>query len=345
MVRIVAIGDPHLRDDQFSSSKKLVSSLLSKVAELCPDGIVVLGDTLHTHSTVKISSLALAERLFRGLKEIAPLVVLIGNHDITHNQIYLPDEETPEHPFIFLKEWENVTVCDRATLFQIKEYTFCGVPYVPPGLYEKAIRDIPIEKVSAFFSHQQFRGVRAHLNQEQLDGDIWRVDFPINICGHFHEAQTIGDNIVYVGTPQQQDAGEDDKKAIGLFTFSQESISLSKRIGSVYVQYDRHPLKGVIKRKTFRIQSDDLKSLESIASFAEKDDYVVKIQISGTANELATLRKNTLYQKIAETKNITCTPLVGEEKIVPCFKSFLEQVHSKLESDPEAKKCFEMLFT
>src|SRR5438105_2493486 len=207
-VRIVAIGDPHLRDDMFSASKKLVNSLLIKVKELHPDGIVVLGDTLHTHSTVKIAALSLAERLFKGLKEIAPLIVLIGNHDITHNQVYLPAEESPEHSLIFLDGWENVTVCDRAKIFTINGYSFCGVPYVPPGRYEEAIRDISSGEMSAFFSHQQFEGVKAQLCRESLEGDKWPSNRPLNICGHFHEAQSIGDNIEYIGTPQQQDAGE-----------------------------------------------------------------------------------------------------------------------------------------
>lgn len=350
MVRILVIGDPHLRSDQMIMSKKLVSALVQKASEILPDAIVVLGDTLHTHDLVRVPALTLANTLFLKLSKIAKLIILIGNHDIMNNQVYLPDMEIPEHPFVALKEWENVIVCDKATVFEVGGIKFCGVPYVPPGMYENAIKDVDIFSVASFFSHQEFRGVKAQLNGEgSTKGDVWSEDKPLNICGHFHEAQILNINLVYLGTPQQQNNAESEDKAVGLFIFKMEETKDFEKCGNVYYFYERLELKNIIKRRQYDISANDVEMLKNISTFVESNDiYMVKVVITGQPVETEAIKKNRYYQKLKNNKRVSIVchtgQFVDKEKIknnqYKKRRTFQDFLNDKLEEDQDVKDYF-----
>lgn len=363
VIRIITIGDPHLRADQMPRSKRLVSAILEKVKEIKPDAVVILGDTLHTHDIIKVGALALAYKFVYDLSLISPVYILVGNHDIAHNQVYLPEMENPEHPFVGLNEWKNVTVCDKATPFDIHGMKFCGVPYVPPGRYMEAIKEIDIFDIKAYFSHQEFRGVKSRLADAvgSLDSEVWPSNFPLNICGHFHEAQILADNLIYVGTPDQQSSAESENKGISLFTLFEndiEQLSISNdtpqtiKTCNVNYVYERINLKGTIKRRQYDLMSTDTEILSSIYAFVESnDDYIVKIIFSGSPQENKTLRKNRLVKKLLANKRVNIVFYTGknvenksENSEIPIRKTFMEFLSEKLEEDEEAHNCYLTLF-
>jgi DNA repair exonuclease SbcCD nuclease subunit len=353
-IRVLTIGDPHLRADQMPRSKRLVDSILIKVQELNPDAVIILGDTLHTHDVIKVGALALAYKFVYDLSQLAPVYVLVGNHDIAHNQVYLPEMEHPEHPFVGLNEWKNVTVCDKATKFEIMGMTFCGVPYVPPGRYMEAIKEIDISEIKAFFSHQEFRGVKARLSDTigSLDSEIWPANFPLNICGHYHEAQIIADNLIYVGTPDQQSSAESENKGVSLFTFS-DVDRLDVETSNVNYEYERIPLHGTIKRRQYDLMSTDTEILSSIYAFIESnEDYIIKIIFSGTPQENKTLRKHRIVKKLLANKKVNVVFYTGKMTEndntfdeIPTRKSFIEFLNERLEEDSEAYKCYKTIFS
>ena len=354
MVRIIVIGDPHLRSDQMIMSRKLVNSLISKVSEIVPDAIVVLGDTLHTHDVVRIPASTLAYKLFLELSKISQLIILVGNHDIMNNQVYLPDMEEPEHPFVSYKQWNNVIVCDKATVFEIGGIKFCGVPYVPNGSYTKAIENVEVLEMGSFFSHQEFIGVKANLKDEEgsTKGDTWPENYPLNVCGHFHEAQILSKNLIYLGTPQQQNSGESENKAIGLFTFKKEKTKDFQKCGCIYYLYERLELKDIIKRREYDISASDVEILRDICAFVESNEiYMVKVVISGQPIEISTIKKNRYYQQLDENKRV-CIICHAGKVINETFnnktvkrKTFQDFLNEKLDEDDEVKEYFHSNFT
>jgi hypothetical protein len=295
-----------------------------------------------------MQALVLANELFLELSKIAYTVVLVGNHDIENNQVYLPDMDKPEHPFVALKEWENMIVCDKATEFEVGGIKFCGVPFVPNGSYSKAISDVDISSVGAFFSHQEFRGVKARLDGEgSTKGDVWPENYPLNVCGHFHEAQILDTNLIYVGTPHQQNSAESEDKAVGLFTFKTEETEGFEKCDSIYYLYERLELKNIIKRRQYDILASEAEILKDINAFVESSDvYMVKIVITGQTAEIAAVRKNRYYQKLDKNKrvNIVCHTgqVVKEGKNYHLEKrrTFQDFLNSKLEEDSDVKDYF-----
>lgn len=341
---ILTIGDPHIRNDQLLLSKKMIKAVLNAAKDINPDIIVIMGDILHSHDVIKLSPLSIAHKFIDDLSKIAPVILLIGNHDIANNQVYLPEQSIPEHPFVGLKEWPNVTVCDQATLFEINDMTFCAVPYVPPGRYMETIKDINIPSITAFFSHQEFRGVKARLidTEGSCITESWPNNYPLNICGHFHEAQIISKNLIYVGTPHQQTFAESDNKALGLFTFSPKKD----------YKYDRIPLKGTIKRRQYDILACDVAMFPVIYSFvSSNEDHLVKVVISGTSNEIETLHKNRLVKNLKKHKRVNLVFYIGREvsilnsEIVMTRMSFRDFLNEKLYHDGDAHQCFLNLFS
>ena len=82
-VTAIVIGDIHFRPQYVKEGECFIEKCINACKEKEPTFIVIMGDTLHTHETVKIQAHKLAINLFKELKKIAPLIVLIGNHDLS----------------------------------------------------------------------------------------------------------------------------------------------------------------------------------------------------------------------------------------------------------------------
>ena len=353
----LTIGDPHIRTKEVEYTDLMLEEIVEIAQEIEPDFIVVLGDTLHTHDNIRGGPLSRAIRFLEKLRKISFLVLLIGNHDLRNNQVFLTDEPNPEHPFTALHHWENTLVCDVPKVFEIAGMSFCGVPFFPVGQYHEGIREIDVPEIRAFFSHQEFRGVRYHLSGDPSeDGDVWPEDYPLNICGHIHEAQELAKNLIYVGTPVQQDFGASPDKGVGIFNFQQLSS------GEFTYTYDRRRLLKPPTRVQYYIPGQDgqrlnelLKELQEID--ADPDVFqLTKIRLTGNPSELHAVSKSPIIKALKELDNVTVvnnptewnsTTLASSSKTtegsteVRTFDGF---VHTMLEADPELKDVYASLF-
>jgi len=135
-MKVLAIGDPHFRTDNIQE----VVLFLEKIEDLAktqePDLIVILGDVLHTHERLHTTPLNYALSFFDKMRQIAPTVILVGNHDMLNNQAFLASES---HWMNAMKEWDNVTIADKVVHKTLGGYHFVFVPYVPPGRFIEAL--------------------------------------------------------------------------------------------------------------------------------------------------------------------------------------------------------------
>ena len=205
-MRILAIGDPHIRADDLDGARVMCARLVAMAREARPDCIVLLGDTLHTHERVHTLAFRQAVALIRALAELAELFVLIGNHDFINNSQFMTDN----HPFGALREWPSVTVVDRALRVERAGYALVLAPYVPPGRFQEALDTVRWRDAAVVFAHQEFRGARMTGGFASQEGDPWPDDWPLVVSGHIHGAQWVGRRVVYVGVPRDQEfvAGE-----------------------------------------------------------------------------------------------------------------------------------------
>ncbi len=273
LTKILVIGDPHIKPSNIPETKLLISNILKIITNEDPDLVVILGDTLHTHDKANIFAYKEAERMLLSVSKLKPTLFLIGNHDLPGPTSFLDGN----HFFTAFKSHPNITIVDtKCEVFYINNMMFAAVPYVPNGRFKEALntnKDLNMKKVRAVFAHQEFLG--CSMNTEEIrsrNGDRWHTANPLIISGHMHLYHRVGSNIVYVGTPRQDDFGDklDDigYKTISLFTFTKDKWD-EKRIASGI------PPKIIIEL-----------DMEDIGTFQPPKEGSIKIEIIGEYNEI-----------------------------------------------------------
>ena len=179
IVSILVFGDTHFKPKDYEAGEELISKAYETAEQITPTAIILLGDTMDTHETAKNAPWKQACRFIECLSEIAPVYVLIGNHDLINQSQFLTDN----HFFNPLKKWKNVTIVDTPICVEIGGYNIVLCPYVPPGRFEEAL-DMMMElggcnedfdwreEASCIFGHQEMQGVEYNgvLVQKEMSG-------------------------------------------------------------------------------------------------------------------------------------------------------------------------------
>ena len=283
---ILCIGDPHINNRNIRIVEKLHPELIRVAKEIKPDLIVVLGDVMHDFHNAKTPMLTKSTQILRDLSLIAKTLLLIGNHELINKTVYL----TGIHPFTALHYWDEekmvvVDTCCKEII--INDISFAAVPYVPNGRFNDALHtltDYEKKEIRAIFAHQEFKNCDIN-GIPSPDGDSWPIDNPLVISGHIHKRHQPQKNIIYIGTPYQENFSEMDEKSISHFIFTPTDYE-EKR---VYLDLP--------KRIELTIKSSEAEDWEVPA------DKLVKLTIVGTSAENAVLRKSGIIKKL-ETKGV-----------------------------------------
>ncbi len=283
MVNFIVIGDPHFQQTNIIEVDMFISRLMELVKNIMPDYIVILGDVLHFHERIHTTPLNKAYQLIKNLRDIAPVYILVGNHDYTTNQAFLSDD----HWMNGMKEWRNVHIVDRVVELSTPDsQLFLFVPYVPPGRFIEALKTNPADyrKANAIFAHQEFQGCKMGMIVS-IDGDIWDESYPLVISGHIHSKQTIK-NIYYTGSAMQHAFGESEKNIIATVSFNKDGC---------YV-IDEHDL-NLPRKKIVYKNLDDIEDYDP----SQKTDDHIKLTVSGTQDELKAFKKTKKYKEIVDS--------------------------------------------
>jgi DNA repair exonuclease SbcCD nuclease subunit len=297
-VKVLAVGDIHFHKDAKLQGDELIERIFAIAEETKPTIVVLLGDILDTHETVKNVPWKQAERLFEGLSKIYPTYVLIGNHDLCSASEFLTDN----HFFGPFKQWPNITIVDKPIQVVVKNQRFVMCPYVPPGRFVEALNTLfdleePIDwrEADCIFAHQEFHGV-VYNNKESQKADQWSDELPLVISGHIHQECEIGENVKYVGSSRQVKFNETPDKKVWCISFSSGNIDIQK----IEV--------GLKAKKEIEIDYDDLSSFD----FDECESYYIKLKIHGSSEQFKLFRKHPLHAKMLRHGikiNFVATPL------------------------------------
>lgn len=274
-MNVLCIGDIHVKTNNLLEIDEMTTKLIQLATERKPDFIVVLGDVLDRHATIHVACLMRAEKIILSLSKIAPVFLLIGNHDRPNNSNFLTDE----HPFNSMKLWNNTYIIDTVKSFNIfKEdeiivresnsrevgMRFVFAPYVAPGRFMEALNTIddPLN-CECIFSHQEFRGAKmgAIVSEE---GDVYLETSPLCLAGHIHDYQHLQPNIIYVGVPIMHTFSDTPDKTVSMFTFELGNIWKQERIDL-----------GLIKKTTIYLTT------EEFMKYNHSNDKMVKLVIKG----------------------------------------------------------------
>jgi DNA repair exonuclease SbcCD nuclease subunit len=293
--RVLAVGDGHLKANAAAEYKDMIRIVTKIAKESDPDLIVMLGDTLHDKQIIKMKSLCDAVNWFNELRKVAPLAILIGNHDRERERDFDPDV----HPFTAVKYWkDNVMVVDKAKdmTFDADNGTslrFVFVPYVESGKFRDELDKLKVSIVKArpraIFAHQEFKGGIISGNNISTKGDIWTNEDPLVISGHLHKHHQPQDNIYYTGTVRQISVDEDEDKGLTIFDFYKDDHEVI-----------RVPLKIGLKR-ILPIHYDDLHN------YIPPSNIQVVLRVTGPLAEVNAHMKSPTVKKL-RSKGVRIEP-------------------------------------
>ena len=240
---ILIIGDLHYKQNNARHTEIAERDMLEIIKTNDIAFVVILGDTLDTHERIHVDCYMRACRFFNRIIQTGKhLFVLIGNHDRPNNRVFLTDE----HPFNLYKMIPGITIIDTCYTHEVDpsiygintpldesgsptKMRFCFVPYVPDGMYMKALEvcNIQPKTMNLFFSHSEFDGCKINrLTKKKCDK--WPDDFPMNISGHIHNEEMVQPNLFYTGTPYQHDFTDDPDKGVYLMDLKSGLFGLEK---------------------------------------------------------------------------------------------------------------------
>jgi len=287
-VSVLIIGDAHFKARCVHEGQDFVDRCVTKAKKYRPTFIVCLGDTLDTHEVGRVQPYNTALDFVERLSEVAPVYLIVGNHDLINNQQFL----TPNHFFNALKKWQDVHVVDRPMWREYGSFHFVFCPYVPPGRFVEALNELTRDDeawdlADCIFAHQEFAGCKMGAIESQV-GDEWDENYPPVISGHIHDAQTVEPNIYYPGSAIQHAFGESPDKRIWFVVFGHTEEPPYFSIQKVSL--------GMKGKKMVYMDIDAVEKFD----FRMLKKYHVKLSLRGTNEQFKVFRRGNFHSRLTE---------------------------------------------
>lgn len=210
---LLTIGDVHIKTSTIEKTKIFHTELEKLLQQKSYKYIILLGDILDQNERINSFCLNTACDLIHMCSNYGKTIVLVGNHDMINNSQFL----TQNHWMNCLKQWPSVKIVDNG--YYDDDFVFS--PYVPNGRFVEALNQIDSmwRTKRAIFGHQEIKGCSMNAITSE-HGDEWLEEYPLLISGHIHGRQTVGKNVVYVGSCMQHSFAETGNKTITEWDFT-----------------------------------------------------------------------------------------------------------------------------
>lgn len=222
MSKIYLIGDSHIglgypnkTDKWFKIHQEYFSKFLIPLLKerVKPGDIIIhLGDLFDNRNVIPINLLNYGMDVVEEISKIAPLHIIVGNHDCWSKS---SDEINTIRPFKWIP---NVHIYDKTSKIEFNGLKLCLMPYI-----EKRLEQINLinsnKDCDYLFCHSDLNGCRMHLtsvghrNSDKIDVEDFK-SFKGVYSGHIHLIQR-NKNFTFVGSNFQMDRNDyGDQKGI-----------------------------------------------------------------------------------------------------------------------------------
>jgi DNA repair exonuclease SbcCD nuclease subunit len=267
MAKIYLIGDSHIglgypnsvdkwyKVHQQYFSQFLIPLLKDRVKS--GDMILHLGDLFDNRNVIPINLLNYGMDVVEEISKIAPLHIIIGNHDCWSKS---SDEINTVRPFKWIP---NVHIYDKTTQIEFSGLKLCLMPFIEKRLEQ--IKLINQNKDSDYlFCHSDLNGCRMHLtsvshrNSDKIDIEDF-TSFKRVFSGHIHIRQ-VNKNFEFIGSNFQMDRNDfgDQKGITVLDTETGETEFIANMVSPVF-------------KKVRVVDEDGVQILESLK---DSKDYI-----------------------------------------------------------------------
>jgi DNA repair exonuclease SbcCD nuclease subunit len=345
-MRILIFSDIHIHPHKKSVERlddciKALDWVFESAEENNIKDIVFLGDLFHDRQKIDVLTYQKTFEVFEKylLKNKFKLYLLLGNHDLWHNQKWDVSSVNP------LRNLPGVSVINEPCVrFISEDYLFGFLPYTHDPIsdlkkiekqWKSECKEKEINPPKMLGGHIAVDGalwnVKYGTTAEvaiEHDGDMVKVGPNIFskwdrvFLGHYHAEQKLAENIEYVGSPLQLSFGEAfQNKHIIIYDIENNQCK--------YLKNDFSP-------KHYIINEDEIDEYELEGNF-------IRLEVSDiSSSSMADVRKNLVENKKVATMEIKQSHK-KEEHVVTDAKSILFKEDEMLEryvkqTDPDLDK-------
>lgn len=221
-MRILRIGDPHIKPSNLEESEKLMHFINDQIFTRKPDRVEILGDLFHTHSIVRLEVLEFwVEWIDVLLAHEIDLYILIGNHDRANTSEFAPSFE------LAFKHIRNKHL--KIVNYPRAEGPFAYVShYHDQEVFVEVANKCAEQGAKVLVCHQTFKDAEYENGFYAPDGiDYERLNFDTIISGHIHTRQVIkkgNKTVIYPGTPKW-DTISDANQDKGIWMYEHDDIT------------------------------------------------------------------------------------------------------------------------
>jgi len=204
----IGLGYPNNTDKWFKIHKQYFSEFLIPLlrSKVKPGDIIIhLGDLFDNRNVIPINLMNYAMDIIEEISSIAPLHIIIGNHDLYSKST---SEINSIRPFRYMP---NVFIYDKATKIEYDGLKLLMMPYTDSRLEQIKIID-DNKDCHYLFCHSDLNGAKMHLtsvghrNPDKIDVEEFSV-FRKVYSGHIHITD-VHRNFTFVGSIFQMDRND-----------------------------------------------------------------------------------------------------------------------------------------
>jgi len=212
-MKIVHVSDIHVKNFKFHKQyNEIFADLYEKVRDIKPDIIVNTGDTAHTKLDLSPAYFEMTAKLFENLASIAPLHVILGNHDLNLSN---KDRQDAVTPIVEALKNPNIILHKYSEKFNIGDFNFHVLSIVDEENWDLNVDET---KVNIALFHGSVEGSQTDMNFTMTHGDIGfdvLEKFDYALLGDIHKTNQSLDfagRCRYPGSLIQQNHGETNDK-------------------------------------------------------------------------------------------------------------------------------------
>jgi DNA repair exonuclease SbcCD ATPase subunit len=211
MNKIAHLSDIHIRNTQYHDEYRVVfDNLYKSLRKSQPDLIYIAGDLFHSKQVLSPESVKLASEFLSNLAEVAPVLIILGNHDVS---LSAKEQRLDAiSPIVQLLNNPRITYLKESCVHPLSDNTYavhfsCVDDIVP----DESV--IPEDATKIILFHGVVSGAKTHIGKsfDHTDDAGRNIDwekYDIGMLGDIHMAQKVAGNCYYASSLICQDFGE-----------------------------------------------------------------------------------------------------------------------------------------
>jgi DNA repair exonuclease SbcCD ATPase subunit/predicted phosphodiesterase len=229
---IAHVSDTHIRNLKYHwEYRQSFADLYNKLRDQKPDAIVHTGDIAHTKTQLSPEYFELTSEFLGSLADIAPLYIILGNHD---GNLKNADRQDAITPIVEALQNPNIHLLKNSGEVQMPNNIVFNVLSVFDR--ENWVQPTDLSKINIALYHGSISGCETGQGFKIRDGDdtseIFK-DFDYAFLGDIHKPQVMDreGRVRYAGSTCQQNYGEDPRKGYLLWNIqSKDEFSVRHEV-------------------------------------------------------------------------------------------------------------------